>query len=380
MLSNKSGIFAFVVSMKSIIVCFLLFSGAFSLNAQVDSILVNREQKLLVMLDNLRKAENDHEKNQANKILNAYLYETLQLPGAFSYPFKELRTIGFIDSPDGLVRIVNWNVEQQDQTHRYNCYILKKDERKDNIQIIELVDNSFLMPAQPDGILNSDEWYGALYYKIVPMQKGSKTMYVLLGWDGNTSASNMKLIDVLYFSGNNAKLGSPIFQIKDKTVKRVFFEHSEKATMSLRYEEQYKRIIFDHLSPEAPGLEGFYAYYVPDLSLDAFMLNGNKWVLKEDVIGVNDADNKKITVYAIGEESGEIEKKEIRNKWIDPEGQNGPAGGIEHKAVTPEDEMNGPNEKKKKSKNTNFKKDKRDPSQLQSTYGKQAKKKKKRKN
>jgi hypothetical protein len=366
--------------MKSFLSCLIVFSCTLSLKAQEDTVLVNRENQLVIMLDDLRKAENDHEKNQANRTLSAYLYETLKLPGAFSYPFRNLKTIGFIDSPDGQVRIVNWNVEQQDQTHRYNCYILKKDERKDNVQIIELVDNSFMMPAQPDGILNANEWYGALYYKIVPMQKGSKNMYVLLGWDGNTSASNMKLIDVLYFSGNNAKLGSPIFQVKDKTLKRVFFEHSEKATMSLRYEEQYKRIIFDHLSPEAPGLEGFYAYYVPDLSLDAFMLSGNKWVLKEDVIGVNQGDNKKVTVYAMGEESGEIEKKEIKNKWIDPEGQNGPAGGIEHKAVTPEDEMNGPDKKKKKKENTAANKDKRDPSKLQSTYGKQPKKKKKKKN
>ena len=103
-----------------------MFSGAFSLNAQVDTVLANRERQLIIMLDNLRKSENDQDKYETNNILSTYLYETLKIPGAFSYPFKELKSIGFIDSPDGLVRIVNWNVEQQDQTHRYNCYILKK--------------------------------------------------------------------------------------------------------------------------------------------------------------------------------------------------------------------------------------------------------------
>lgn len=358
--------------------CIVFISIAWSASfSQEDTVLVNRETRMIDMLDQLRNAENDHTRNEANKKLSAYMYETLQLPGAFSYSFSKLKTIGFIDSPDGNVRIVNWNVEQQDQTHRYTCYVLKKDKRNE-IQVSELVDNSFMMPGQPDDILSSNEWYGALYYKIIPMQKGSKTLYVLLGWDGNTSASNMKLIDVMYFSGNNVKLGSPIFQWKDKTVKRIFFEHSEKATMSLRYEDQYKRIIFDHLSPEAPGLEGFYAYYVPDLSLDALMLDGNKWVLKEDVIGVNAEDgNKKISVYAVDENSGKITKKEIKNKWIDPDGENGPAGGIDHKAVTPEDEMNGAGTKEKqKSKSSAGKKDKRDPSQMQSTYGKSTKKKK----
>lgn len=349
-----------------------------SVRAAEDTTLINRELRLVSLLEDLRSAENDGEKNRANKLLNSYMYETLQLPGAYTYSFTKLKSIGFIDSPDGLVRIVNWNVEQDDNTHRYFGYIMRMDEKKKNIQLIEMVDNSFMLPPQPTDILDADNWYGALYYKIVPFDKGSKTVYVILGWDGATSASNFKLIDVLYFNGNQAKFGSPIFKMKNTTVKRVFFEHSEKATMSLRYEEQYKRIVFDHLSPEAPGLEGFYSFYVPDLSLDAFVIDGNKWVLKEDVVAVNDGSgNKNLTVYAIDEKSGKIEEKKIKNKWIDPEGQKGPAGGIEHRAVTPEDEMNPTGAKKKKTKAPKSKtKDKRDPSQMNSTLGKTKKRKK----
>jgi hypothetical protein len=362
---NKILFFGFVLTFSSI-------------HAAEDTTLVNREQRLVLLLDDVRKAENDAEKNRTNKLLNSYLFETLQLPGAYSYPFSKLKSIGFIDSPDGLIRIVNWNVEQDDNTHRYFGYILRMDEKKKNVQVIEMVDNSFMLPPQPTEILDANNWYGALYYKIIPFDKGSKTMYTLLGWDGATSASNFKLIDVLYFNGNQAKFGSPIFKMKNTTLKRVFFEHSEKATMSLRYEDQYKRIIFDHLSPESPGLEGFYSFYVPDLSLDAFMIEGNKWVLREDVIGINDPSGKNITVYAIDEKTGRVEEKQIKNKWIDPEGQKGPAGGIEHRAVMPEDEMNPDATKKKKTKEKkNTVKDKRDPSQMNSTLGKTKKKKKK---
>lgn len=350
-----------------------------SLNAQVELISEN-EGKLAVLLDSLRGSKTDSQRRNVNKEFKKLMNETLLLDGAFTYSFTKLKSVGVIDSPDKLLRIVNWNVEQEDFTHNYYCYLLRFDTKKKDVQVTELIDNSMMLPAQPDDILTADNWYGALYYKIIPVDKGSKTMYTLLGWDGATSASNIKLIDVLYFNGNQPKLGSPIFKMKDQTVKRIFFEHSEKAVMSLRFEENYNRIIYDHLSPEAPGLEGFYSFYVPDMSYDALIMNNGKWTLKEDVIGVNKPEgNDKVTVYAINEKTGLPEKTEIKNKWMNPEDAKAPVGGIEHKAMTPEDELKA-EEAAKLSKGSKEKKikDKRDPSQMNSTLGGGKKKKKKR--
>jgi hypothetical protein len=358
-------------------VLFLFLCNA--VNAQAELITEN-EGKLSVLLDSLRAAKTDIKRKAANKEFKKLMSETLKLEGAFTYSFTKLKSVGVIDSPDKMIRIVNWNVEQEDLTHNYYCYILHFDTKKKTVQINELMDNSFMLPPQPDDILTADNWYGALYYKIIPIDKGSKTMYTLLGWDGATSASNIKLIDVLYFNGNQPKLGSPIFKMKDQTVKRIFFEHSEKAVMSLRFEEQYNRIIYDHLSPEAPGLEGFYSFYVPDMSYDALLLNNGKWTLKEDVIGVNQQEtSEKVTVYAINEKTGLPEKTEIKNKWMNPEDSKAPVGGIDHKAVTPEDELKA-EDSSKGSKSSREKKinDKRDPSQLNSTLGGTKKKKKKR--
>ncbi len=366
--------------MKAPVILLILFSTFYrTVNAQTDLIAEN-EIKLSALLDSLRGAKSDSQRKNVNKEFKKLMSETLKLEGAFTYTFTKLKSVGVIDSPDKLLRIVNWNVELEDFTHNYHCYILHYDTKKKIVQVSELVDNSFMLPPQPDDVLTAENWYGALYYKIIPMEKGSKTMYTLLGWDGATSASNIKLIDVLYFNGTQPKLGSPIFKMKDKTVKRIFFEHSEKAVMSLRYEESYNRIIYDHLSPEAPGLEGFYSFYVPDMSYDALYMNNGKWNLKEDVIGVNpDSGNDKVTVYAINEKTGLPEKKEIKNKWMNPEDSKAPVGGIEHKAVTPEDELKA-EETGKGTKNPKEKKvkDKRDPSQMNSTLGNGKKKRKKR--
>lgn len=353
----------------------LAFLSLFGISFGQNEELIKQEKSLAQYLDTLRSAKGDQAKNDANLKFKKALRSTLDIEGAYSYPFSELKSVGFIDSPDGLVRIINWNVEQADESQTYYCFILNNTDKKKGLQIIELVDNSMMIPDQPDDVLSQTDWYGALYYKIIPVKKGSKTLYTLLGWDGATAASNKKLIDALYFVGNQAKLGSPIFRLKDKTVKRIFFEHSEKAIMSLKYEDQYKRIIYDHLSPEAPGLEGFYSFYVPDMSYDAMYYDDGKWTLKEDVIGVNPTENTSQTIRVIDKKTGLPVEKEVKSKWINPEDEKNPAGGFKHTAITPEDQMNTEEKKTNDTPKTNGK-DKRDPSQMNSTLGGKKKKRK----
>jgi hypothetical protein len=297
--------------MKNVIP-FLIILISFSAAAVEDSTFVNREKKLSVLLDSLRSAKDDLQKEEKNLEFKTYLYETLQLEGAFSYPFSNLKTVGFIDSPDRQLRIINWNIELDDQTQKYYCFLMHLDEKKKNVELSELIDNSDPFNPRPTEILEANQWYGALYYKIIPVDKGSKTVYTVLGWDGNTASSNIKLIDVLYFTGNTPKLGSPIFKNSEGTFKRMFYEHSEKATMSLKYEEQYKRIIFDHLMPESPNLKGFYSFYVPDLSLDAFVLSSNKWIFKEDVIGINKENKEETDVYVLNSKTNTVEKRALK--------------------------------------------------------------------
>lgn len=297
--------------------------------------IVQQEGELKILLDSLRAAKDDVAKANWNSQFKKQLEMSLNEPTAFTYPFSQLRTVGKIDSPDKQIRIVCWNVEQSDQSQKYYAYILKIDERKGTHKVIELIDNSFMLPPRTDEVLDADNWYGALYYQIIPVEKSNKTYYTLLGWDGNSSMSNIKLIDVLYFSGNSVKLGAPLFKSSGETKRRVYMEHSEKTVMSLRWDEEHKRIIFDHLSPEAPTMEGFYEFYVPDMSYDAYVFEGTKWVLKEDVIAIN-KDVEVVTVKSIDPKTGEIAETEVENKWVDPTSEGSPASKEVHIAMTPE--------------------------------------------
>ena len=357
------------------ILFFICVFVGFNVLGQLDTVMINHEIKLEQLLNALRSSVSNEDKIDRNDELKAYFTNVLKLPQSLNYPFSKLKTIGIIDSPDKQVRIVNWNVELDEQQQLYTCFVLKYDAKKKRHKLILLKDNQEEVGLKPEGVLDANNWYGALYYKIIPFNKLSKPLYLLLGWDGNNSMSTLKVIDVLSFSNENPKFGHPIFKIKDATQKRVFFEHSKKVTMSLKYEEKYNRIVFDHLSPETPALEGFYSFYVPDFTYDAFVADGTKWVLYEDVIAVNGPDEgKKTFVFVQNPKTGKLEKKPIKRKWQTPEDRGTPVSGLEHQAVTPEMDSKNPVAVEKKLSEKKIKKDNRKVGEMNTTLGKNSRK------
>lgn len=353
----------------------LLSFGTFSQDVNLSQ----EESELVVKLETLRNATSDAEKKTANDDFKSALQLVLANKASFDHPFSQLSSVGFINSDDKLVRIINWNVEQDDKSQRYYGFVQHFDKRKKELTVTELVEDVYGL-RQPEDIVDAESWYGALYYKIIPIKKGSRTIYTVLGWDGGTTMSNMKLIDAMYINGRSVKFGSPIFKVGKETKKRMFYEHAEDVTMILRYEEDRKRIMMDHLSPESPSMKGFFAYYVPDFSYDAFEFEDSKWVLKEDVIGVNDRpDVEKQEVYTKDPKTGKLVKRKIDASWQDPSDAAAPAGGNEHVAITPEGQKSleknqvDPNGEPKMDK-----RDKRDASEL-SIFGDINKKNKKKK-
>ena len=363
-----------MLNMKSVIASLFVSINLLSFG-QESAILMEKEMELDSLLTILRTAETNADKSVANANFTAAMEKTLAEPGALKYTFTLLETVGIIDSPDGQVRIVNWNVEKEDFSHSYHCFVLYNDKKKNEVRVTELKDMSFGMPSQPTETIDHENWYGALYYKIIPVKKGSRTIYTLLGWDHNSTLSQLKLIDAMYFTSGSVKFGTPIFKVGKETKRRVFFEHSKKTSMFLNYEAHRERIMMDHLSPESPALKAFRSYYVPDMSYDAFVFENKKWVLKEDVIGINDGmhSTKKQEVTVMND-NGQLEKRTVKTEWQNPEDTSAPVGGSSHVAMTPEME-NGETSEKKNDTQSELdarvnKKDKRNPNDLTIVNGK----------
>lgn len=318
--------------MKAFTLVVILFF-CFRLQAQRDTLIPYFEKRLEESLKLLRSSSSDVDKQNANNSFRSLLLETIQYSESFFYSFPKLATLGSVLSPDKSLKIYSWNVEMSDKSNKFYCFIVRPGKRRKKNKVIELIEKSEL--TRENQTFSELNWYGCLYYKIIPIKKGTKLLYTLLGWRNNGTLSNVKVIDVLSINGNHAKIGDPIFQSKKTLDKRIVLEYSIKSSMTLRFEEKYGRIVFDHLSPENPTMNGFYEYYVPDMSYDAFEFEDGKWVLREDVVTINEPGKKTFSKISIDPLTGQEIKEEVENKWIDPSDYNAPGGINKHTPSLP---------------------------------------------
>lgn len=265
------------------------------------------DKKLQAYQDTLHKLDSaifrgqDQQKKSANQQFIECLRKALNTEGAFDFGFDSLKTIARLTAPDNAFRIFNWNVPNDDGTYTYYGFLLVNEAKvitsrkgikpKDKFVLYELEDHSNDIRNPEIQTLSPQKWYGALYYRIIKTNDKDKAYYTILGWDGNNTLTWKKLIDVLTFD----KQGNPIFGEKNlfqrgsrRTSKRVIFEFRAELVMTLHWEDNNKRIVFDHLAPEVSGAEGMYQFYSQTFQYDAFIWKKGKWIQQDDVKASND--------------------------------------------------------------------------------------------
>ena len=324
------------------------------------------ENNLVKLLNTLREAKTDAELALHNSNLYEAVLEVAEMPTVMSHQFTKLNTMSTLISPDEEFRLFNWNVETTQLNHKHYCIMVKKGRVFGKNEVIEFKEDKFTIPPSPRTQLTPNKWYGALYYKIIPIKKQGKTLYTVLGFSGNTRSSNKKVLEVFWFRGNKLKLGYPLFEANEESSqiqKRIFFEYSEKATVSVKYLPELGKIVFNHLVPEAENLKGMYDFYIPDLTYDAYVWDGAIWHYQKD-IQVGNESNKTTKKYYTDPKTGETKYKVEKDTWIDPTGEGSAGTGEKHTAVVIENDGKNHKEKKKKSrtkKQKKTKKKKRDP-------------------
>jgi hypothetical protein len=285
------------------VILLFLFSAALSAQTEHQSeMLVHFEDSLVELRNVMLNAPNNQTRTKANEAFTKAFRVILSQGISYNYNFDSVPSIGDLRSPDNAFRMITWNLPFNDGTHEYYSFVQVNNSKKkkvNDITLIQLYDKSSSITKAEKKVLSDKKWFGALYYKIIPIKNGNKTYYTLLGWDGNDQFTSKKLIDVMYFSGKQIKFGAPIFKQDRGQPKRVIFELSTEAIMSVRYFEKEKQIVFDHLSPMRDDLKGIRQYYVPDMSFDAYELRKGKWVYLSDL----DARNKEniLTPYTTPE-------------------------------------------------------------------------------
>lgn len=238
------------------------------------------------------------ERYNANFKMVRTFVKALKTPNSFHFDFDSLKSITIQRSPDNHFRLFTWHVLNSNGTYRY--YGAIQMNTNDSLKLLPLLDFTSEIKSPEDTVLNNEKWFGAQYYKIIPVTKEVKTpYYVLLGWKGNTAKSTQKVIEVLYFKEGKAFFGMPVFD-GNKTYQgknRIIFEYNRSVSMLLNYETDQSRIVFDHLAPPDIEMKGNFAVYGPDLSYDGFKLNKGRLNFLNDIRLTNpDSETDKLYI------------------------------------------------------------------------------------
>jgi hypothetical protein len=244
--------------------------------------IVAAEDSLVKIYQKIVIAKNDSTRNNYNNDFDAFLFTTLKKPASKDYTFDKLK-ISIVSPNDGSFKMFNWNIPNDDLTNKYYCLVQIFEKNNNEVSVIELKDNTWLNTENNQAVYTDANWYGALYYQIVPLVKKNNKTYILLGWDGNDALSNKKIIETITVGKKNIKFGNSVFNEGKKTKKRVLFEFAKETNFSLKYYPELSSIVFNHLVPLTNQLEGSKSYYVPDLTFDAYTLEGTKWVYSENI-------------------------------------------------------------------------------------------------
>ena len=241
----------------------------------------------------------ESERVEGNKKFIALWDEIVADPAILDYSFDSLREISILSPPDKKFKLITWNLYKNDGTHSYFGYLLVNNKKRvkkgflryetfTTYEHFKLIDRSVTIKSPESYTGSTDKWFGMIYTQLIVNDE----YYTLIGWDGNDKLTQRKFVDVLYFKPEGDPVfGKSVFKIPKKYPKRLMFEYSSDVSMSVKYNDKKKQIVYSHLASRDENglLNGQFQYYGPDGSFDALQFKDDKWVSVEDV----DARNEK---------------------------------------------------------------------------------------
>ncbi|MBS1525592.1 MAG: hypothetical protein JST19_08080 [Bacteroidetes bacterium] len=237
---------------------------------------------LLYWGDKLINDDTDVERMNANAGFIKTLVKALKISHSFNFSFDSVKYMTVLNSPDSRFRIFTWHIQYDDGSYRF--YGTVQMNTGDKLLMFPMDDYSPFIKNPEDTITNSRKWYGAQYYKIIPVYTEQNPYYVLLGWKGNNVKTTKKVIEVLSFNRDGIPVyGRSVFDGNMKIRKRVVFEYTRQASMLLNYVPDEHLIVFDHLAPSDKKQKGHFDMYGPDLSYDGYRFNNGRWEYVENL-------------------------------------------------------------------------------------------------
>lgn len=271
-------------------------------------------------LDNLRvqamSSASDVDRYSLNEDFMNLLEQTLNEKGSFKFSWESVKNFSVLTSPDKLFKIFTWFIPKDDFTVENFGFIQVYNEARKKYVLYPLFDKRATMDYPLTTVGNHNKWYGAVYYKMVPLKSKNRTYYTLLGWNGNDMFTNQKVIEVLYFKADMSPVfGANVFKKYPEKTYRVIFDYAKNSVFTLDFQNQsydvntgrrdprshrviYETvtsdmIIFDYLAPLDDFMGSVPAFMVPESSMNqGFVEDNGKWLFVNSVNGRNPDKDK----------------------------------------------------------------------------------------
>jgi len=241
--------------------------------------------ELEILFDKLYFANTDTEKSEVNNLIITTLKSYIEVEHDFINDFKGIKNITVIKSDDDFITIFTWAVKLQNKNFKYFGFIKYYNRNRGEYYVDELFDKQDITNENLQSKILNNNWYGAVYYKIITKKYKKKRHYLLLGWDANDDLTNKKLIDILYIDEDDEApvFGKNIIEYNKNLISRMVFEYGERVATTLNYDENLEMVIWDHLSPSKQEFTGNYKYYGPDLTFDGLYYEKGIWKYVSDI-------------------------------------------------------------------------------------------------
>ena len=231
----------------------------------------------------------EEERLAAADTFTMLLDEIISTEEAFNYPFDGVKNLSKLKSPDNNFRIYSWSVPLRNGSFAFYGRMVLRDDKI--LKTITLTDNGVDIEKPEFQLLKADHWYGAVYYDIVKEKHKKTTYYTLLGYRPDNAGHHEKILEVISDENlENLRFGAKVFNtpivngIKyERPPFRLILRYNPRTVALLRYVQQDKRIIMDHLAPPDASMKKEWKVYGPDFTYDALNWDEGMWQLTEGI-------------------------------------------------------------------------------------------------
>jgi len=209
----------------------------------------------------------------AESVFNRLLRE-LVLSSEDSSKLNFLPSFVKCESTDKNICIISWQVERKPKEFHYAAVLFSP-----NAKPLFLNDVDRTLSRINFETFNSKNWYGALYYHVIPAK--IKNTFTVLGYRFGKDGSKYRIIDMIELKNNDVLIGSPLFKhIDEKGGEEWYYRHvinySPSANVAVKYDETSQIIYFDHVETFTDVKSG-EVVRAPDGTFEALEFKNEYW-------------------------------------------------------------------------------------------------------